>query len=123
MIAPPCHAVLADAVRRGFQHTAMKELCAQVATGNVSGLSPAVRQVFIGPIEPELAEVAQAFVDLQTTRHQADYAPHQPLAAARVSALMQQAIDAFASWQVIRGADNANAFCVALLLHRTWRVD
>ena len=101
----------------------MKELCAKVATGKLDNLQSAVRPVFTDPLEPELAEDAQVFVDLQTTRHQADYAPHRPLAAARVVAPVQQAADAFASWRAVKGADNANAFCVALLLHKHWRAD
>ncbi len=120
----PTHSqALADATRRAFQHTAMKELCAQVAKGNWRQLTPAVQQVFVDPVEPKLAIVARAFVDLQLARHQADYAPHQELGEARVTALVQQAIDAFDSWKQVKSNENAKAFCVGLLLYRSWRIE
>jgi hypothetical protein len=101
----------------------MKEMCAQVAKGNWRQLTPSLQRVFVDPIEPDLADVAEAFIDLQVTRHQADYAPHQILAALRVTGLVQEAIDAFESWDRVRGSENAKAFCVGLLLHKSWRID
>src|SRR5689334_17096903 len=57
-------------VARAFVHTTMNEACRAFAA---TQLPPAVAAVVSGPVPGDLREVAQAFVDLQEARYEADY--------------------------------------------------
>jgi hypothetical protein len=123
LFCPARPASLSATVRRGFQHTTMKDVCKSAGHGFKANLSDALKPVFSDPIEPELAAVANSFVALQADRHRADYALHETFSWTMADTALQMARDGFAQWQRVKGSDNANAFLVALLLAKQWRSD
>lgn len=86
---------------RAFVHEEMAQACRTfISTGPL----PAVLQQNCPNLTrpPRLIAVAQAFVDLQKARHDADYATH--LAWTRTMAIteVERAEQAFADWEAIR---------------------
>ena len=70
MIAAPRHPIR-NCLRRAFSHSNMNTVAQQFATDSVSPkLSPGLNGQ---PLPPKLMQVAEAFVDLQQARHEADY--------------------------------------------------
>jgi len=123
LLCPARPASLPAAVRRGFHHSGMRDLCKGIAKGSIANLSDAVRPVFSDPLEIELVVVARAFLDLQSSRHQAGYAVDELFSFPQAMSPVQKAREAFTFWQAIKTTDNAYAFCTALLLQRSWRSD
>jgi hypothetical protein len=105
-------------VARAFAHTTMNEACRAFAAMQ---LPPAVASVVTGPISADLREVAQAFVDLQEARYEADYDLAHRFSRSEAGALVDQATRAFAAWQRVRGTLTARVFLTSLLLWRGWR--
>ena len=64
-------AALRGCLGRAFVHADMKRVAQQFSDGGVSPkLSPGMNGQ---AVQPELTQVAAAFVDLQQARHEADY--------------------------------------------------
>ncbi len=105
-------------VARAFAHTTMNEACRSFAAAQ---LPAAVAAVAPGPVPRDLREVAQAFVDLQEARHEADYDLALRFSRSEAQALVDQAERAFAAWQRVRGTATAKVFLASLLLWRDWR--
>jgi hypothetical protein len=84
-------------------------------------LPPAVDAVAQVPVPKDLREVAQAFVDLQEARHEADYDLGHRFTRSETQALADQAERAFAAWQRVRGLSIAMVFLTSLLLWNNWR--
>ena len=120
LIVPPGQPRLAEFVRRSFSHSDMKKVCALVAREDSR---TAIGLVLSPPIEADLVDVAQAFCDLQSSRQRADYSADQPLDEKQIAGLIDQASQAFRCWRRVRDTDNAQAFSVALLLAKSWRVE
>jgi hypothetical protein len=105
-------------VARAFAHTTMNEACRASAA---TQLPPAVAAVVQGPVPRDLREVAQAFVDLQEARCEADYDLAHRISRSEAGALVDQTERAFAAWQRVRGGLTAKVFLASLLLWRGWR--
>lgn len=100
-------------VRRTFEHAAMKDLCKGFAAGNV----PVPLQTHVAnQLDPDLRLVADAFIELQQARHQADYDLGRPQTRSEALRLVQVAQDAFAGWARVRTSKDARVFLVALAL-------
>jgi uncharacterized protein (UPF0332 family) len=69
-----------------------------------------------GAVQPELARVADAFVDLQQARHEADYDLSRAFTKTETMAIMRQVEAAFDDWKAVEGSPQAEAYLVALLL-------
>lgn len=82
-------------------HDEMASACRTFAT---RGQLPAVlQQIYPNLVIPaRLAEVAQAFVDLQKARHDADYATHREWTRTMALTEVERAEQAFADWNAIR---------------------
>ena|SRR5579875_1938623 len=109
--------------KRAFVHSDMKKVCKQFETGKKASMSSTLRNLLTEPVEPELLEVAKAFVDLQAMRHQADYVLDSPISSTEAAIHVAKAKEAFQCWQAIHATNNAKAFVTALLLDRHWRRD
>jgi hypothetical protein len=99
-------------LRRSFQHTAMKDVCKEITKPNQGRLGPFV----IGIQMPSsLLAVADAFIDLQEARHDADYDVARTWTRNDVIGLVDLADEAFTQWRLIRKTVPADVFLVALL--------
>jgi hypothetical protein len=120
-MAPRQPTALRARVGRAFAHAEMKQVCQQFQGGHVGALSAAVQALMNGPMEPELAMIAEAFVELQEARHKADYDTTEVFSRADVLSAIDLATQSFAAWKAVNGKPNANAFLATLLLNRQWR--
>lgn len=86
---------------RAFIHEEMATACRTFAAG---GTLPAViQQVYRAlTVPPKLRAVAQAFVDLQKARHDADYATHLPWTRTMALTEVERAEQASKDWDAIR---------------------
>jgi hypothetical protein len=87
-------------VARAFEHGDMHKACSTFASG---GVLPALVDAHYGSVTlpPELKAVAQAFVDLQGARHDADYATHRGWTRTEALTEVERAEKAFESWGVL----------------------
>jgi len=91
---------LRQCLGRAFAHRTMKTVAKQFANGNYSAkLQPALQAQ---PLPRGLEEVAQAFVNLQQARHEADYDTARRFTRAEAIDLVDQCDLAFTSWQTVR---------------------
>jgi hypothetical protein len=67
-------------------------------------------------VPPALNQVAETFVLLQETRHQADYDVNRRFSRKEAEALVVQAVDAFAGWRTVRKTDAARFLLLAMLV-------
>ena len=104
-------------LRRAFAHADMKAVAVGFASGTIS---EKIRPGLNGePLQPELRDVAGAFVELQQARHEADYDIAGRFTRAVVLDLVEQATQAFDNWNVVRGTIQADTFLTALLVQRS----
>jgi hypothetical protein len=91
---------LQEFIARAFEHGDMYKACLTFASG---GQMPALVNAHYGSVvrPPELKAVAQAFVDLQGARHDADYATHRGWTKTEALTEVQRAEQAFESWGVL----------------------
>jgi hypothetical protein len=83
-------------------------------------IPPSTRSLLTFPIDPSLIRVLDAFVELQATRHQADYDLAQVWPRLEAEDYVRLARAAFADWARIRATPNAAVFLTALLRRRHW---
>ena len=101
-------AALRAHVARNFEHRNMKAVCAKY----VGTPSDKTGQ----PVPTEIHRIADAFVQLQESRHKADYNVKDPVTPveARTSVLMAR--DAFTDWVTISTDPAADVFLTELLV-------
>lgn len=110
---------LRHSLARAFAHTDMKQVCAGFASGQPPS---AVRVALAGaPVPLSLQQVAQAFIDLQQARHDADYNLSKRFTRTEVDDLVDIVDAAFAAWGACRGTAAADVFLVALLAGKRLR--
>ena len=99
-------------IRRSFEHAHMKAVAKAFGSG-APGLvwADALRGT---KVSTELETVAQSFVELQGSRHQADYDVGKSSTRTRTLALVDQASAAFVAWQTVRKQRDALVFLTAL---------
>lgn len=94
-------------VIRAFEHRDMKRVCQDYVRASVD---PAGQ-----PVPPEIRLIAQAFVELQEARQEADYNTAIPLAHVQADTHVQLAEIAFTEWTGIEADPAANNFLTELL--------
>lgn len=102
---------LAKLIARSFVHGEMNAAC-EVFTprGNPPAVrAPAIVDAIFGAltVPAELIRVAQAFRDLQTSRHDADYSTHLTWTRTEALSEVERAEDAFRDWETIRPRSRA----------------
>jgi hypothetical protein len=115
-------------IHRTYNHGDMRTVCKGFAEGHNATVQnkvpgnppPATRRLIALPLDLRLFAVAQAFVDLQEARHDADYNLGKQWNRLDVLNRVQTARQAFTDWAVIRGTPTATVFVVALVLQRHW---
>lgn len=86
---------------RAFDHAAMAQACRTFVSG---GKAPAILDAVYGnlTIPKALETVAQAFIDLQKARHDADYATHRRWTRTMAVSELNRAEQALTSWNEVR---------------------
>jgi hypothetical protein len=105
-------------VQRAFNHSDMRKLCEEMARPVPKN---SLGNVLAEPINAKLRNVAKTFVELQDSRHLADYDVSEPFDAIRARLLLDRAEEAFSDWEDEKDSTNAKVFLAALLLNRHWK--
>ncbi len=108
---------LRSRIQRAFNHGEMDKVCAGFAGGTPQ--QPIIAMIGL-PLERPLVSVAQAFLDLQEARHEADYDNDKMWSRLGTKNLVALARSAFANWESVKSTPNAKVFLAALLLHKHW---
>jgi hypothetical protein len=116
--SPAQPALLRARFRRAFIHQNMQDVCRQFAANNPSTTTA---PLLPDPLQSQLRQVSNAFVELQDARHDADYNLATTFTRFDVLQKVHLADQAFLAWQAIRHEPNASVFLAALLLQRQWR--
>jgi hypothetical protein len=103
------NAALQTYIARSFEHKNLKEAANKIIAQS-SPQPPWPSQLLSTPIEPELVRVCNAFVDLQSLRHQADYNISKTFKRADVLIEVSRAKAAHQDWSQIKASDNATVF-------------
>ncbi len=105
---------LRNRVARTFIHSEMNKASKSFGGGNL----PKRFDPMTGgaAVPAALMSVANAFVELQQARHEADYNLAKRFTRNEVNKLLAQAAQAFKDWQAIRRDDYARLYLVCLLL-------
>jgi len=101
--------------QRAFTHGEMRAACKQLTQGSELFLT-----LLEQPVEPEIRDVAEIFVELQQQRHAADYDLAQTFDQLDVLRTVEQSRAAMSGWRKVRNTPNANVFLAALLLNSRW---
>lgn len=112
-------APLRGRVARAFAHGTMKDVARQFAANAVSPkLSPGLNGQ---PLQGEIVQVAEDFLELQEARHDADYDTLRRFSRADALSSVRTAERAFANWSRIRGTVQADTFLAGLPTFRSMR--
>lgn len=119
MVTGPDRGGLRDSLARAFSHGTMKVVAEEFSRGSTSSR---IRSALDGQIlQPQLIRVAEAFVNLQQARHEADYNRARRFTREEALDLYGEARQAFANWKAVRRAVQADVFLVALLAYHNMR--
>jgi hypothetical protein len=99
-------------VQRCFNHNEMKDACRAL-------LQKRLPHSF-GEAPPDLARVAEAFIELQEKRHSAEYDLTEPFLRTQALELIVQAENAIAVWQTIRHLPITKAFLASFIFGKRW---
>ncbi len=107
-------AALRDVVARAFNHGKMYKVAKSYSalTTNVR-MHPGLNGQ---SIQPQLVNVAEAFVELQQARHEADYNRAHRFTRSEALYLLSMAQAAFENWKVVRKTLQADVFLASLLV-------
>lgn len=111
---------LRERAKRAYAHNDMSLVCRQFAKGLPDNLNDGTKALITAPLEPNLASVAEAFVELLEARHRADYDMSATFIRPEALLLIDVAQKAFTSWRGVRATPNATVFLAALLLQKNW---
>ncbi len=106
---------LRGCLARTFRHSSMKNAAAQFASN--SGpvrLSPGFDP---DSVQQELKNVAEAFVELQEARHNADYNLAKSITRREALDLVELTEETFRNWYKVKGTLQADAFLLGLLVY------
>ena len=119
MVKGAGHRAIRAVFRRTFVHADMERAARMFAGGT---LSDRWKSVATNPVPQELREVARAFIQLQQSRHDADYDLGRQFLRSDVNDLIEMSEKAVEAWEIVRDTTDAHAFLIALLVdHRVRR--
>ena len=111
-LTKPSDNKLRHQLQRAYNHGTMKVVCQNLNLLNA---------IATLPLEPQIVDIASAFVDLQQARHEADYDYSITFIRTDVLQKIARADTALANWKAVHNVPNARVFLAALLLQRQWR--
>jgi uncharacterized protein (UPF0332 family) len=103
---------LRNLLRRAFDHGEMRRVCDAFSGGT---LPESLAAVLGGPVSADLRNVADAFLELQQARHEADYNLSRSFTRGEVQDLIAKTRAAFHGWNAVRTTEAARLFLAALL--------
>ena len=106
---------LRNAVTRAFDHGEMKKAAGSFAGGGLPALLHPTVPTPPG-VPAELKRLAQAFVELQQARHEADYDLTRAFTRRDALDFVDRTEQAFKDWRTVEGTPAGDAFLIALLL-------
>jgi uncharacterized protein (UPF0332 family) len=114
-------------IARSYSHGEMLKISQNFAKGELPKKLHPLKATFNSagrkPIVDRLKSIAQAFVDLQEARHDADYNLRKSFTRNEAEKLIELAERAFSDWQVIRNDDLARLYLACFLLNNAWDKD
>ncbi len=114
------HDALAAKVSRTFDHNTMKTVSGHFkdqTKGLPKGISPNTAY----QIHADLKTVAEAFIKLQESRHDADYNLDRQFSLSEAQELIRAAETAFASWENVRDTNDARLYLASFLVWSSWK--
>ena len=119
MLAGHGRAPLRDSLARAFNHSSMKDAAAAFTKDQIP---PKLEALLNGePVQDPLVDVANAFIELQEARHDADYNRARRFTRQETLDLVDHADQAFRDWSQVRSTLQADTFLTALLAYRNMR--
>lgn len=109
---------LLNRINRVYGHSEMNEASKSFAKGDWPKAFDPVKGAFAIP--QALKDVAQAFVDLQEARHNADYDLATRFTRREALDLVERAAQAFRDWNAVREDDLARIYLGCFLLWKQW---
>ena len=105
-------------VVRKFEHGRMRGVCESfVGNNGRPALPDPLRSTFDKQsLDPRLADVCEAFVELQGERHRADYDLFRPFKRRTATNLVVQAETALVAWEQVKNTEQARLFKLCLLV-------
>ena len=117
MLAGNLRRPLRDSLARAFHHSVMKQTAVAFKRESVP---PKLASGLAGQqVQQELVGVAAAFVQLQESRHDADYDRARRFTRREALDLVDLATRAFRDWGQVRGSLQADTFLTGLLAFRS----
>jgi uncharacterized protein (UPF0332 family) len=113
---PASVGMLRPITRRAINHSDLRKVCNWFVNNSLPKDFPWRR-----PASADLRLVAQLFLRLQENRHEADYDMTIRYTRTGVIALVEDAENAFATWNRIRATDEGRAFLLLLFITDRWR--
>jgi len=110
----PGRDALRKALRRAFAHTDMMKLSKSFA----GRAPPNAWKSAAGSISNDLKFVADAFVEIQQARHEADYDHTRKWTKQQAREVVMRARAAIDAWERVKGGQDACAYLVALLTNK-----
>ena len=101
---------------RSFAHDEMKSVCQEVAKGRWPPKTQPHSAMISVP--QELRGIARTFVELQQSRHAADYDVQKRYLRSEVTEILDAANELFADWQTVRSDPAAKVFLASLFTYR-----
>ncbi len=95
------------AIYRSFEHKRMADVCRQISSGKLRTDAGAI-------FDATIQECANAFLDLQENRHEADYDPIRRIPISDAQAAVSRATDAI---QMLNASPDSERFLFLTLLH------
>lgn len=109
-------------VARSFNHGEMKTLCRALARWDANNPPSPLAELLNQPPSQDLVTVANAFVELQQARHEADYDLSRRFVRSDVDFLVELASQAFECFQRLeRHGNERRVFLIALSFHSRWK--
>ena len=111
-------------IARSYGHGKMLDVSKLFAKGDLPKNLHPLKATFADParksVVAQLKAVAQAFVDLQQARHEADYNLRKSFTRGEVNNLVRLAEVAFTDWNAIRKDDLARIYLACFLVLDDW---
>jgi uncharacterized protein (UPF0332 family) len=112
---------LAARINRTLNHGEMRKVSSMIANNKLPKGVQAPRARYITP--KEVKTVANAFVDLQQARHEADYDLTRTFIRKEALEFVQMAREAFESWEAAKKTDDARLYLACFHLWKRWDED
>ena len=117
IIAPNVSIETNHRIQRWFDHAEMKKVCGRFLPTKHS--APLLQRIG-SSASADLQLVCRAFIEMQESRHSADYDLSWTITRSEVLQYLERTQTAFQAWERLEGSAEANIFILSLLLWKNW---